>query len=145
MKNAVKHLLIYTQLVVFLFSISGFTIYRHECLKSGVVHVSFAEIADCCEKKTEEKAEKKPKCCKKKEEHSEKKKCCSYTKFSKQLKANYTFSVQKNIPVDFTSVTFFHKNVLYSHNISGEINHYNDTSPPLSGRGLLIKKQSFLI
>lgn len=137
-----KHIAITLNLLVFLFSISGFTIYRHECFKSGIVQVSMAEVTDCCEKKEEVS---KPECCKKKEEHKEKKKCCSDSKFSKQLKTDLTFSAKKIVTDHFVSIPAFYQVDFTLRNSTEKIISYTDPSPPLSGRSILLKKQSFLI
>lgn len=142
MKNFLRHTAITLNLLVFLFSISGFTIYRHECFKSGIVHVGLAKITDCCEKKEEQK---KQKCCSKKEEHNEKKKCCSDSKFSKQLKTDLTFSVQKTFVDHFIIIPSLFKVDFTLCNSTEKIISYTDPSPPLSGRSILVKKQSFLI
>jgi len=141
-KNVLKHIAITLNLLVFLFSISGFTIYRHECFKSGIVHVSVAEITDCCEKKEDIS---KPKCCKKKAEHKEKKKCCSDSKFSKQLKTDYTFSAKKSFSDQFVIIPAAYTNEIAVDHSIATVFSYTDPSPPLSGRNILVKKQSFLI
>lgn len=104
--------------------------------------MSLAKIKDCCEKKEDVNT---PKCCKKKNEHKEKKKCCSDSRFSKQLKTDLTFSAQKTF-VDHVVIipTLFKVDFTLS-NSTEKIISYTDPSPPLSGRSILVKKQSFLI
>lgn len=163
MKNFLRHIAITFTLLVFLFSISGFTIYRHECLISGKVSLSLVALKDCCEKKVAEK-EKVAKnenhdCCKKenkksssksnceneKTEVKKKDKCCSHTSFTKQLKTDFSFSSQKINSDQIVTNAVSTKQVVAIENSSEKIISYTDPSPPLSGRNILIRIQSFII
>ena len=128
-----------------LWGTAGLTVYRHFCAAEANVNTSVQADKPCCcssESKgscTMPEKEKKP-------GHEKKDDCCKTEKqtlnpeFISVKKAEINWKFSAIIPV------FFHFTAEKTHPFIGEeITYYSDSSPPLSGKNLIIRKQAFLL
>ena len=129
-----------------LWGTAGLTVYRHFCAAQENVNVSVQSDKLCCcsssvsnescsmpKKAKKSDKEKKDDCCK-----TEKQTLQSEFISAKKAEINWKFSAI--IPV------FFHFTAEKTHPFIGEeITYYSDSSPPLSGKNLIIRKQAFLL
>lgn len=141
----IRHITVIPVLLLFLFSLGGFTVFRHACKMSGTSSASFfTHVDDCCGIKKEVKKS----CCEtsvSKKTTKPKDSCCTHSSFSKQLK------VETN--VDRAQVWVFFAFTLIDFPVFSfiqlkpqrELISFSDSSPPLPVDDLLIKHCVFRI
>ena len=132
----IKAIVVVVSIGILFFGNIGINVFKHICQKEGVTISYFVESDHHC--KTEQKVEKS--CCAEKISEN----CCDDIVEFYQLKLDY---VDQLLDVSFD---FFHVEQTlcsnYSVSFGDEIVYSNYAQPPpLSGRNILIKNQTFII
>jgi hypothetical protein len=131
MKAVAKNILTIVLAVAVFFSASGVTVFKMVCSKSNKTVVSFAELKNCCKHKSKSGVNVSKKCC------DLSSKTLKVEQLYKTNPPSYSFnSLQHSLfVIQYSLFNFFSSVKLFAF----------DSSPPLSGRNILLSISTLLI